>query len=74
MRWVFNAPVVESWLESCIRESGVSRSIGNLLRQIPFNDEEEFRHFLSPSLQSVEAPELIEGLVKARSGSVSISK
>ena len=42
MRWVFNAPVVEPWLESCIRESGVSRSIGHLLRQIPFKDKEEF--------------------------------
>ncbi|MFQ6723567.1 MAG: single-stranded-DNA-specific exonuclease RecJ [Opitutales bacterium] len=65
MRWIFNAPIVEPWLELCIAESGVSRSVGHLLRQIPFKDEKEFHRFLSPSLQDVEAPELIEGLVEA---------
>ena len=65
MRWIFNAPIVESWLDQCIKESGVSRSVGHLLRQVPFKNEEEFHQFLRPSLQAVEVPELIENLQEA---------
>lgn len=66
MRWFLNKPVVtEAWVDRCIAESGLSRNVGYLLRQIPFKDETELRNFLYPSLQNVEAPELIENLTKA---------
>ena len=66
MRWLFNAPIpANSWIDQYILENGLSRSVGNLLRQIPFKDKLELHNFLHPSLQSVEMPELIENLAEA---------